>query len=168
MLLRGVKFAPPTLDRADIEATKSKSSSSGRSFGGVPFRGGRGNGRGRGGHINYANDRPNPFAAHINPGFAPSMNSYGRGGPSPSGHFPGYQASAPPAQGSRYHNGAPPQPEYYSGQGYHGAYGASPGQQPPQNGGYYNGSPQLPLHGPSDHYGYAPGPTQNQRYYSGR
>ncbi|PGH09393.1 5'-3' exoribonuclease 2 [Helicocarpus griseus UAMH5409] len=72
MLLRGVKPNPPVLDKSDIEITRNKSLRSGRSYGGVPF----GNGRGRGGRMSYAsdrpsNDRPNPFAAHINPGFVP-------------------------------------------------------------------------------------------------
>ncbi|KAK2810103.1 5'-3' exoribonuclease 2 [Emmonsiellopsis sp. PD_5] len=80
MLLRGVKPNPPALDKSDIEVTKNKAQRSGRSFGGVPF----GNGRGRG-RMSYAadrpaNDRPNPFAAHIAPGFAPPPHM---GGPPP-------------------------------------------------------------------------------------
>lgn len=64
MLLRGVKFPPPVLDRADIDATKNRAGTTGRSYGGAPLRGGNGNGRGRGrgGNINY--------------GAAPSISSY--------------------------------------------------------------------------------------------
>ncbi|EAW07457.1 5'-_3' exoribonculease Dhp1 [Aspergillus clavatus NRRL 1] len=64
MLLRGVKFGPPALDNADIQAVKHRAQHSGRSYGGAPFRGGN-----RGGRINYASDRPNPFAAHLDPSF---------------------------------------------------------------------------------------------------
>lgn len=155
MLLRGVNFAPATLDRADIEATKSKASSSGRSFGGVPFRGGRGNGRGRGGHISYANDRPNPFAAHINPGFAPPQSNTGP----PPGHFQGYRPPPPP-QGNGYYNGPPPpQNGYFNGQAPQGAYG---------QGGFYNGSSHPAPNGFPNQYGYPPGPPHDPRYYRGR
>ena len=85
MLLRGVKFAPPALDRADIEATKGRANRSGRSHGSAPLRGRNGNDRGRG-SISYAPDpRPNPFALHVPPGYAPpsaGANYYG-GAPRP-------------------------------------------------------------------------------------
>ncbi|TQB72974.1 5'-3' exoribonuclease 2 [Monascus purpureus] len=71
MLLRGVKFPPPALDQADIQAVKSKAQNSGRSFGGVPFRNGRND---RSGGISYTADRPNPFAAHLDPNFMPPAN----------------------------------------------------------------------------------------------
>ena len=145
MLLRGVKFLPPVLDKADIEATKNQASRTGRSFGGAPFRGGsRGNGRGGrgGGQINFANDhneRPNPFAAHINPNFAPPANAFGRGGQPAPGQYPlpppranGFQSNFPPSTPSRggYYGGPSPMPVYNAG--------------PPQlhHGGYYNGPPQ--------------------------
>jgi 5'-3' exoribonuclease 2 len=167
MLLRGVKFLPPTLDRADIEATKGRANSSGRSFGGAPLRGGRGGGRGRGGHINYADDRPNPFAQHLNANFAPPLNGFGRGGPPPPGQFNnfppppprgnGYQHGAPPPHSNNYYNG-PPLP---AGGRYNG-----PPQLPP--GGYYSGPPQLPPSGYGNH-GNQPasyGPPQSQHYGS--
>ncbi|PGH03730.1 5'-3' exoribonuclease 2 [Blastomyces parvus] len=93
MLLRGVKPDPPVLEKSDIEITRNKAQRSGRSFGGVPF----GNGRGRGGRMSYAsdrpsNDRPNPFAAHINPSFVPP--------PIPPPHMGGPPAGwAPPPPG---------------------------------------------------------------------
>lgn len=164
MLLRGVKFAPPALNREDIEATKGRANHSGRSHGGAPL--GRGRGRGRGSQINYADDRPNPFAAHIIPGFAPPQNSFGRGGPPPpGGQYNGYP---PPPQ--RY-NGGPPPPQggYYSGlPPPPSGYGRHNGPQQP--GGYYKGSPQDPQSGHgSVHYGNqnagnARGPPQDSRY----
>jgi 5'-3' exoribonuclease 2 len=39
MLLRGVKFPPPALNPADIEATKGRAARSGRSNAGVPLQG---------------------------------------------------------------------------------------------------------------------------------
>lgn len=134
MLLRGVKLGQPALDRADIEATKGRANSSGRSHGGAPLGGGRGNGRGRGGQINYSNDRPNPFAQHLNPGFAPPPNGFGRGAP-PPGQFNGYP---PPPRA--YFNGPPPQNGYYGGPppAAQGRYSGPP--LPPQPG-YYNGAP---------------------------
>lgn len=145
MLLKGVKHDPPALDRQDIEATKSKASQSGRSFGGAPLRGGRGGGRGRGGNINYGDGRPNPFAQHLNPGFVPPSNGFGRGGPPPPpGQFSGYGPPTPRVNG--YYNGPPAPPQ----NGYH--HGPPPG-------GYYNGPPQRPPNGygnppPNNHYGY--------------
>jgi 5'-3' exoribonuclease 2 len=73
MLLRGVKFPPPTLDEAEIQAVKSKAQHSGRWFGGAPLRNGHGNNRG--GRMNYTADRPNPFAAHLDPTFTPPPRS---------------------------------------------------------------------------------------------
>lgn len=169
MLLRGVKHGPPTLDRADIEGTKSRANSSGRSFGGPPLRGGHGNGRGRGGHINYANDRPNPFAAHLNPGFAPPPNSFGRGGPPPHpvGQFQGYP---PPPRANGSYGGPPPPPQ----NGFHGAppppssFARQIGPPQPPAGGYYNGPPQPSSNGYGGNYGGQPsdryGPPQDGRY----
>ncbi|KAI4289278.1 MAG: hypothetical protein L6R35_001463, partial [Caloplaca aegaea] len=153
MLLRGVKPAPPALDRQDIETTKAKAAHSGRSFGGAPFRGGgrgRGGGGGGGNHHNYNNNgsngggdsRPNPFAAHINPGFAPppppphfqSQNRGGGGGP-PQGWVP------PPQQGfgGGYNGYAPPLPQ----QGGFNGYGPPPPPPLPQHAnGYYHGHAQ--------------------------
>jgi 5'-3' exoribonuclease 2 len=152
MLLKGVKHEPPTLDRADIEATKGRASHSGRSFGGAPLRGGRGGsgGRGRGGNINYSDDRPNPFAQHLNPNFTPPSNGYGRGASPPSGYGPppprvnGYYGGPPAHQQNGHYNGPPP-----------GYYNGAP---PPSTGGYYSGPPQGPPNGygnppPSNYYG---------------
>ncbi|KAE8153890.1 exoribonuclease 2 [Aspergillus avenaceus] len=98
MLLRGVKFNPPALDNGDIQAIKSKAQHSGRSFGGAPFR----NGNGRGGRINYASDRPNPFAAHLDPSFMPPGNANAQTMQS---------GWVPPAPGSAgYSRGPPPPP----------------------------------------------------------
>lgn len=153
MLLRGVNFSPAILDKADKEATKNQASRTGRSFGGAPFRGnGRGNGRGGGrggGQINYANDRndrPNPFAAHIDPNFAPPPVAYGRGGPPPASHY------GPPPRLNGHQNGQPPPPRgsHYGGPPAIPAYGAGYPQPPP--GGYYNG-PAPPHGGYGNQYG---------------
>ncbi|KAK2768217.1 5'-3' exoribonuclease 2 [Arachnomyces sp. PD_36] len=140
MLLRGVKFPPPTLDKTDIEITKSKARQSGRSFGGVPFNG---NGRGRGGRMSYASDRggrggdrPNPFAAHLNPGFSPNQQPLGN---PPPGWVP------PPPGSGGFSRGPPPPPEGYRGpppgppQGGYNRRGG-PYNQPPGSYGQYNQS----------------------------
>ena len=144
MLLRGVKFAPPTLDRADIEATKGRANSSGRSHGGAPLGGGRGNGRGRGGQINYSNDRPNPFAQHLNPGFVPPPNGFGRGPPPPPSQYNGF----PPQPPQAYFNGPPPP-----------AQGRYNGPPPPPQLGYYNGPSPAPPNG------YGTGGHKMNNYY---
>ncbi|KAI9780412.1 MAG: 5'-3' exoribonuclease 2 [Candelina submexicana] len=122
MLLRGVSFAPPALSQGDIDETKSRAGRTGRSHGGVPFRGGRGNGRGNGrgrGHINYGGDsRVNPFAAHLDSGYA----SHG----TPTAHW------GPPPGLSGSFNGTPPPPP---------GYGAAPfmqGYGPPPSHGYHS------------------------------
>lgn len=142
MLLRGVKFPQQVLDSSDIEATKNQASRTGRSFGGAPFRGGsRGSGRGGrgGGQMNYANgqnERPNPFAAHINPNFAPPPNAFGRGGPLP----PRANVYPPPPPRGGYHGVPPSMP----------LYAAGPLQPPP--GGYYQ-RPPPPQNGYGNQYG---------------
>lgn len=139
MLLRGVKFSPPALDRTDIEATKGKANRSGRSFGGAPLSGDYGNGNGRGrGQISYADSRPNPFAAHINPNYVPpNVSSNSRGPPPP--HPPsGWLPQTPGAQAFR--GGMPPPPPLGGGV----PYGYQP---PPQQ--YQYASPHPP---PSNHY----------------
>lgn len=167
MLLRGVKFSPAVLDKSDKEATKNQASRSGRSFGGAPFRGnGRGNGRGGrgGGQINYGgdrNDRPNPFAAHMDPNFAPPQMSYGRGGSLPQGQY-----GAPPPRVNGHQNGQHTQSRgnYYGGQQPMPTYGGGYAQQPPP-GGYYNGAPPT-------HNGYGNQYNNNGQYrghgYGGR
>lgn len=143
MLLRGLKLAPPVLDRADIESTKGRASHSGRSYGGAPLRGS--GGRGRGGHMNYADQRPNPFAEHLNPGYGPPGGGY-PGPPPPLSHAMPHNGF-PPARNGHY-NGPPPPPS----NGYYGGPPPPPpnfnythGLPPPQNGHY--GGPPLPSNG---------------------
>ena len=88
MLLRGVKFSTPKLDRSDIDGVRNRSARGGRSYGGAPLHmdnyrprynnnnGYRGNNHHHNGY-NRSNGRPpyankslnpeNPFAAHLNP-----------------------------------------------------------------------------------------------------
>ena len=149
MLLPGLREDPPTLDYADIEGTKDKARSSGRSFGGAPlrngsFRGGRGGrySNGDGGRINYAanggspaDNRPNPFAQHIQPGFMPPPynapnNGYGGGGGrgGPQG-YPPYQGAPPPIV--NFSQSYPPGPPPQQG-GYNNTFGGMQGPPPPQ------------------------------------
>ena len=137
MLLRGVELPPAVLTRADIEATKGRAAHSGRSHGGAPLRG---NGRGRGGQISYADDRPNPFAAHLNPGYAPhNLPGNGRGGPPP----PLPVGRGPPPSPDMYFRGQPPVPPPYAApyNSQNGNYGPPPPQYnygpPPPNNGYH-------------------------------
>lgn len=79
MLLRGLNLPTPVLDEADKEVVRNKARSSGRSFGGVPFDGGRGRGgRGRG-SINYASGARNS-GDHQNGGSYHSGGEYENGG----------------------------------------------------------------------------------------
>lgn len=148
MLLRGVKFNTPVLDKTDIEVTKSKAQQSGRSFGGVPFQSHNGRGRGRGG--SYQSDRPNPFAAHIPPNYAPPQQMNG-----PPGWVP------PPPGANRYPPGPPPPQQYNRNQ-----FQGPPPPYPPRGGyggGQYN---QWNQHAPRE---YAPqGYNQDRQYgYNG-
>lgn len=165
MLLRGITFAPPALDRADIEATKSRANRSGRSHGGAPLRGDYGNGRGRGGQVNYADSRPNPFAAHINPGFPPhGLPGNYRGGPPP----PPMGGWAPPPPGSEDFRRGPPPPA--------NSYGNPPyGYPPPSQNFTFGRPPPPPPHNYNNghhdgNYGNQPpnpsyyGPPQDGRY----
>ncbi|KAL2004134.1 hypothetical protein VTN02DRAFT_6598 [Thermoascus thermophilus] len=155
MLLRGVKFPPPTLDKTDIEIIKSKAQNSGRSFGGAPLR----NGNGRGGRVNYAaNDRPNPFAAHLNPGFVPPPH-LGMPMPPPGWVPPppgsvGFSRGPPPppprgglADSYRLAPPVPPQPQAYQHGGYHGQ--GNHYSQPQQ--GSYGYSSQASYYGQASH-----------------
>lgn len=145
MLLRGVELPTPALNRHDIEELRGKMRNSGRSHGGVPFRGGY-NGRGRG-RIDYG----------------PGMSG-GRGGRSDRGSYGGHQQQygghnayppvpppgwVPPPPGAfGFGAGAPPPPPpaHYGG---HNSYGGSQGgnyggqqnyyQPPPPHGGGYGG-----------------------------
>ncbi|CAI7609092.1 unnamed protein product [Penicillium glandicola] len=135
MLLRGVKLPTPMLDSNDIRATHNRSQNSGRSFGGAPFQG-----RGRGGRMSYSSDRPNPFAAHLDPKF----NSGPQGGPGGAPIVP--PGWVPPSQGyGGYARGPPPPPRGGMSHQY-------PPQQPPQHGYQQSG----------DYYG-----QQNNQYNQG-
>ncbi|KAL4879351.1 XRN 5'-3' exonuclease N-terminus-domain-containing protein [Aspergillus karnatakaensis] len=161
MLLRGVKFNQPALDQADIQATKSRAQHSGRSYGGAPFRGGRG------GRMNYAsdrnnygndrnqgNDRPNPFAAHLDPKFIPGGNQGGQ-----MGAPPGW---APPSGSGNFSRGPPPPPRG----GCH-SYG---NQQYGSYGGHQQQNYQQQSYGQGDYYGRGPQGNYNngQGHYNGR
>ncbi|RVX66007.1 5'-3' exoribonuclease 2 [Exophiala mesophila] len=98
MLFPGVVLPPPALDQSDLNILRSKARYSGRDFGGAPlYDNTRRDPRdqNRGGRINYAADRAplnsagppppaydqnNPFAALLDPRFAPGS---GRGPPPP-------------------------------------------------------------------------------------
>lgn len=123
MLLRGVKFATPMLNSADVRAVKGRAQNSGRSYGGAPF-----NGRGRGGQMNYSSDRPNPFAAHLDPRFVNAP---------PGGMPPMPSGWVPPAPGADYSRGPPGPPRggmSHQHPSHHGS-GQYSGQQ-----GYYAGN----------------------------
>ena len=138
MLFPGVKLPDPVLDKSDLAILRSKARNSGRDFGGAPLydntRRDPRDTNGRGQRVNYAADRPpmggppppplgvdsnNPFAAFLDPKFAPGM-SMGRGvpPPPPPQHYGG--------QGGYTRNG-PAQADGY-GRGYADEYGQQ-GQQ---------------------------------------
>ncbi|KAL9014477.1 MAG: hypothetical protein Q9180_008945 [Flavoplaca navasiana] len=152
MLLRGVKPAPPTLNGEDIEATKRAAAHSGRSFGGAPLRGngrGRGGGRGNGGggsQINYGDNRPNPFAAHVKPGYVPPPPPHFQDGRGPPPMPPqGWVPPPPVAQYGGY--GPPPRP------GFNDFHHPPPMKPPPPGNSYY-----------AVNQGYGPPPPQDWRY----
>jgi 5'-3' exoribonuclease 2 len=155
MLLRGVKLPTPMLDSNDIRATQGRAQNSGRSFGGAPFQG-----RGRGGRMNYQSDRPNPFAGHLDPNFAPGPP----GGPS-GAHMvpPGW---VPPNQGyGGYSRGPPPPPRG----GMANQYPPQQGYQQQQPGGYYSPQNQYNQGGQYNNgNGYQQGGYGSQDYRGGR
>lgn len=134
MLLRGVKPPTPMLDSNDIRATKGRAQNSGRSFGGAPFQG-----RGRGGRMNYQSDRPNPFAAHLDPNFS-SGPPGGPGGPPgwvpPGQNYGGYSRGPPPPPRGGMSYQYPPQQGYQQPGDYYGH------QNQYNQGGQYNGHQQ--------------------------
>ncbi|KAG8528197.1 uncharacterized protein KY384_007114 [Bacidia gigantensis] len=161
MLLRGANPPPRILETPDIEATKAKASSSGRSFGGVPFRngdrGGRMNYRGRGNHNHSAPQYANPNFVpppHIAERFPPPQNQ-------------GY-APQPPGRGDYYGSGPPPPTRgpYQYGGSQLPPYSGSP--QSHRGGGHFNGQGPPPPPGNygrgNDYYGQAP----RGQYYGGR
>lgn len=111
MLLRGVVMPKEVLDRADIEATRSRASNSGRFHGGAPLRNDysrpphhRGNSNNHandfnGGNRNNSINYSNPFAAHLNPNFDPNAMSRA---PLPP-HLAAQQGWLPPPP-AQYHN----------------------------------------------------------------
>ena len=157
MLFPGVKLPTPALDKSDVAILRSKARNSGRDFGGAPLydntRRDPMDNHHRGGRINYAADQPpsslvpppppgvngdNPFAAFLDPKFAPGMP--GRPGqmpppiPPPQQYYQGGQQPQPnysriPPQANGY--GAPPPPPL--------AHRGYPQQYGQQNGGYQNG-----------------------------
>ncbi|OXV08499.1 hypothetical protein Egran_03738 [Elaphomyces granulatus] len=148
MLLRGVKFPPPTLDEAEIKVVKSKAQHSGRWFGGAPLR--NGNGNNRGSRMNYTADRPNPFAAHLDPAFAPPSRASDVQNPSQGwatlpGTYPFGQPAAPRESGSQsyrpYYPSGPPPPQDYQNR-----------SSQSQSGQYFYSQPSH--HGYSNHYSY--------------
>lgn len=159
MLLVGVKFDPQALNSADIEETKSKAMTTGRSFGGAPLRNGYGSNRGgRGGRVNYsdnraADQRPNPFAGHLPQGYIPPSHIMANNGYAVPVPPPGYGQYPPPAQ--QYANQIFPAQQGYIQQ-QQAPQPPPPGQnngwshEPPRQG-RSNGRPDRPL---PDGYGY--------------
>ncbi|RAH65596.1 5'-_3' exoribonculease Dhp1 [Aspergillus aculeatinus CBS 121060] len=177
MLLRGVKLPQPALDNGDIQAVKSRAQHSGRSFGGAPFR------NGRGGRMNYASnrndsDRPNPFAAHLDPKFAPPGSSSAPMGmssgwaPPGSGHGGYSRGPPPPPRGGSYHRGG-----HYSGQQHQNAPGNNYDYYGRSQQGYYqqgsygnnSGNQYQGRHGGGGgNGGYGRGGYQGRDHYSSR
>lgn len=116
MLFPGVVLPPPVLDKSDLAILRSKARTSGRDFGGAPLydntRRDPQDQQNRGGRINYAANRPpldagapgnsrdNPFAALLDPRFAPGMPP-----PAPPQRYGGqngYDRYQAPTNGSGY------------------------------------------------------------------
>ena len=163
MLLRGLQMPQAVLETADLDATATKAKSSGRSFGGVPFRGDRNSGR-RGGRINYSNDRfnpDNPIAKHMDPNFAPPPQFSSRGPPQypPLQQGYGHQQSHSNS-GHQGNRPAPPGTSYYN-QHQNGGYG--PPNGPPQSYPYQQPNAQAEYVPPGGYHGqYADGHYQHR------
>lgn len=139
MLLRGVREPPRQLDNSDLAILKSKARHSGRDFGGAPLYDNTRqhpqdrSGNGRGSRISYAADRPppgmappgaenrnNPFAAFLDPKYAPVSGMP----PPPPQHYgngAGNGYRGPPSTGSlgaSYGNGYGNAPPREQGFGY--------------------------------------------------
>lgn len=155
MLFPGVVLPPPVLDKSDLAILRSKARNSGRDFGGAPLydnsRRDPQDQQNRGGRINYAADRPypgpnqggnnsdNPFAALLDPRYAPQ----GRGGPPPP---------PPPQYQNGYQNGYD---RYQAPATNYGGYGGGQGG--------YNTNYQNSARGGQDQYNYGnQGQSQNQ------
>jgi 5'-3' exoribonuclease 2 len=177
-LLRGLVMPPKALDEYDIDMVRNRGRKSGRSYGGVPLNdhNGRRNGNhGQGNQINYAN----PFAAHINPGFAPPNRNMppfpGQGGmpggippPHLAAQYPGWVPPPPPGFG----NGPPPafnggNQQYNQRGGYGQGNGGYRDQgYNNQRQGYDNQSYQQGYQGPNQNYG--SGNNRDDRGQGGR
>jgi len=138
-LLRGLNPPAKLLDQTDHDMQRNRANKSGRNFGGAPLYDNRqSNDRRRSGDpggrpINYAN----PFAQHLDPGFAAGQGQY-RGPPVPpqsqAGQIPppwmaAQMGWAPPPN---FNGGRPPPPPV----NYQQSYGA------PQDYGRYQGNQQ--------------------------
>ena len=129
MLLRGVKLAPPTLDQADVEATKGRAGRSGRPHGGISSKANFGPYKSQSGISHASDTRPNPFATHIPPGYS---LPYPLGG-----YHSNHRGSYVP--GSR--SGQPFPPAYHQGilqQNVFGLHNRNPQVQSDQNRRTYN------------------------------
>lgn len=186
MLFPGVVLPPPVLDNSDLAILKSKARNSGRDFGGAPLydntRRDPHDERNRGGRINYAADRrplnggppgdprDNPFAAYLDPRFAPGMPGPGRGAPPPPpqryGGQNGHEWNQPPRNGQGGYN--------YGNQGRGGQDPGYQGTQGPNQ--YYGGNGQYQQNGgrsvSDGHYqgqgrGYPPRDNRSGNYGSG-
>lgn len=181
MLLPGVKVPTPMLDKSDLAILKSKARTSGRDFGGAPLydntRRDPMDRNGRGGRINYQVDRPplsqnidgrdNPFAAFLDPQFAPGMGGQGGRVPPPPPVPQQYGGRDNYRQdGYDRHNGPNGRrqdhydTDHQQGRNGHNSYG-----QPQQQGGYYGGRGGQHQHQNNTHNnnGYRQGQGQSQR-----
>ncbi|KAK4670955.1 5'-3' exoribonuclease 2 [Podospora pseudoanserina] len=143
ILLRGVKLPPPVLDRSDIEILKGKGRNSGRGYGGVPFHGNSGGGRG--GRINYGpggNNRGGGGGGGYNNHYRGNSNNnnqsqgYGNGYGNGGGYGGGQQQFPPVPPGWQ-----PPVPPGFPGFGQGGPPPAPPGYVPPYQQGYHQPPP---------------------------
>ncbi|KAI8227427.1 Neurofibromin [Colletotrichum sp. SAR 10_86] len=133
MLLRGVKLPTAALDRNDIETLKSKSSRSGRSYGGAPLGHNGHNRGGRRDQFSYApsggNGRHSGNGNYMQHGYGPPGPPQGQSWqPPPPGH-PGFGMGLPP----------PPPPAFHNSNGYSrgGGYGQYQSYGPPPIQGQY-------------------------------
>lgn len=163
MLLRGVKPPPPALDRHDIEDLKGKSQRGGRSYGGVPLRGGGGRGR-----INYGPDGGQSYnnGQSNRGGYQQPQQGYGNGNGNGYGngnrgngynnrdsYAPPQNSWQPPPPGiAGFGQGLPPPPPV--------AYPPAPGHGRYNQGGQGYGNNQYvpaPAYGAPPAYGATPG-----------
>ncbi|KIX03135.1 uncharacterized protein Z518_06686 [Rhinocladiella mackenziei CBS 650.93] len=177
MLFPGVVLPPPVLDKSDLAILRSKARTSGRDFGGAPLydntRRDPQDTHNRGGRINYAADRPpldagplsnsrdNPFAAFLDPRFAPGMPGPGRVPPPPPpqryGGQNGYDWNQAPSNG-------------YGGYG--GGHAGYNNYQNQRRGGqdqaYHGNSGQNQYYGGNGEYRQNVGRSVSDSYYQGQ